>query len=406
MEGALGRTAPTAQGYSTGLASLRGLAACVVVFYHALLVFRVGGYDEPHRMPLDLADPDLAVLHGLLGLFNGANAVILFFVLSGTVLTLSLERAEPLSGRVLTSYYVRRAFRILPLLAFVALVAAAAHSLIGDHGELAAGTSWMAAYYSHSPNIFEVAANVIGWSNSLNSPTWTIRVEILASLFFPLLFVWRCNPLVIGLTTIGLALFAFAKLPEIKLNVYLIAFYLGALVPLVGDRLKGVVARVPAFVLLAVIAGAIGLAAGVDRLYKPWVHQEAVRVLLIAPCAAILVGLVYAGFGRSFLARRVFVFLGDISYSIYLIHFGIIFALAYLFAPLLPRTLSPWEALTANVLLGVLALLVTIPVAAFTYNALERPAQEIGRRLSKRLTGRARSAYSATAHRPRPSPQG
>ena len=76
--------------FSNSLASLRGTAASFVVIYHAFLLFKVSGLDTPQRHGLNFSEPFHMLVHGLIGFFNGPAAVVLFFVLSGTVLTLSL----------------------------------------------------------------------------------------------------------------------------------------------------------------------------------------------------------------------------------------------------------------------------------------------------------------------------
>ncbi|WP_420391633.1 acyltransferase family protein [Acuticoccus sp.] len=378
-------------GFSVGLESLRGIAASLVVLYHAMLVFQVGLHGEPHRTPMDVSDPALFALHALMAVFNGPNAVILFFVLSGTVLTLSLDRAGAVSGRGLVGYYVRRLFRIMPLLAFVALLAVVAHLMIAAREPLSTGTDWMQAYYRHEPGLGELVLNAIGWSNSLNSPTWTIRIEILASLVFPLLYVLRGSPAIVAAMLVALSALAFANLEPVRFHVFLISFYLGALIPLVAPRVEALMERVGPFAVVTVVVAAIGFAAAAERLYRPWVHVEPARVLLISGAAAVLVCAVYCGIGKRLLNTRVFAFLGKVSYSVYLIHFGVLFAVAYAVAPYLPQELDPFSAVAANVALGIVCLPITVAMSALSHRLVEKPFQNVGRTVSRKLIGGLRT---------------
>ena len=133
---------------------------------------------------------------------------------------------------------------------------------------------------------------------------------------------------------------------------------------------------------LLVIVVLMAWAAAVGRLYKPWIHVEPVRVLLVSPAVALLVAVVYRGVLERRFSTRALTFLGEISYSTYLIHFGVIFTMLYAVAPHLPGSLSPLEALGSNLLLSVLALALTIPIAFLTYTFVEKPFQQLGRRLA------------------------
>src|SRR5206468_1693138 len=66
------------------------------------------------------------------GWANGRLGVAVFFVLSGYLITTLLLREKDRKGRVsLTSFYQRRAFRILPLYYFVLLLYVGLYIVIG-----------------------------------------------------------------------------------------------------------------------------------------------------------------------------------------------------------------------------------------------------------------------------------
>lgn len=141
------------------LDGLRGLAALSVAVGHCASV--AGGLGPAYRMTLATApDANLqdAVFRLLHIVFHADAAVIVFFVLSGLVLSRSLRHRD--DGIV--SYVVRRAFRLVP-------VAAASAILIGY---LTPGSSWA-----------QIFGASIFYDTSLNGVLWTLQIEVWGSLW-------------------------------------------------------------------------------------------------------------------------------------------------------------------------------------------------------------------------------
>jgi peptidoglycan/LPS O-acetylase OafA/YrhL len=374
------------QGFSNELHAMRGLAASAVVMFHALLIFRGGEFDDPHRLRLDFGEGWLVLNHFLIGLVNGHGAVILFFVLSGTVLALSLDRARRLDAASLASFYVRRGFRLFPLLIVVSLAAAALHIYYFDDAAFSSTTSWMGGYYNHVPTGREVTLNAVGLSNSLNAPAWTITVEIVASMVFPLLYVLSLRNRYILPTVVLLTIMLFTPAAR-DIHNYFLCFYLGALIPRLGGGAVAIFHRVPRIVRALATVGALLVLGRFERFTFPEVHMESLEVFAMTLAATFIVGVVYHGSGWSLLRSRLLMFLGEISYGIYLIHFGVLFVLAHLLAPHL-SDLAPPEAILWNLALGAATLLVTIMLATITYYSFERPCQRLGRELSIQISER------------------
>jgi len=80
----------------TELQSLRGIAAVTVMIGHCFISYGPS-----------------ALLMGLSCFFNGRAAVAVFFVLSGYVLTRSLQKSR-FDGAAVLGFYVRRGFRLYP----------------------------------------------------------------------------------------------------------------------------------------------------------------------------------------------------------------------------------------------------------------------------------------------------
>lgn len=375
--------------FSQSLAGLRGLAASIVVVYHAMLIFRVGDADDPHRLPVATAEPTLLVVHLLIDvLFNGAAAVVLFFVLSGTVLAMSMDRTGS-HLRDLPSYFVRRASRLFPLLVVVTLASAAMHLYYFQPQDLPATTSWMGNYFAHEPEMREILGNALGASNSLNSPAWTIRVELIASALFPALYVLAGRRAFVLGTLVLLTVLAF--MPPLSyrfhyFHMFLISFFVGALIPRHGAAIAQRFDRLPGIARVALCAVLVGTALAFRRLVSPHNHVDPLSVLVMTAAAAFVVAVVLHGRSGRMLEAPVFVRLGDISYGVYLIHFAVLFALAHALAPALPPMMTPTQALAANLALAVATLAITIPLAILTYRLVERPCQDLGRRGAKKVS--------------------
>lgn len=88
------------------LQAARGLAAAVVVIHHCSYLYQT---PVPFRLVMDI-------------LFNAHAAIVLFFVLSGYVLSASMLR-RPVDTQSVVAFYVRRLFRIYPAVFVVSLLA-------------------------------------------------------------------------------------------------------------------------------------------------------------------------------------------------------------------------------------------------------------------------------------------
>ena len=371
--------------FSETLGSLRGLAASVVVLYHGLMICRLGTIDDAHDLPVDLSSPVLVAQHALLGLFNGSAAVVLFFVLSGTVLSLSMAREPRLAPREVAAYYVKRGFRLGPLLAVVAMIAGLLHLRYFGPEEYAFATTWMNWHFKHDPSIEEIAANAIGWSDSLNSPAWTIFVEIVASVLFPVLF-FLAGPGKPRLAVFAaLVVLAFMPLPLRGVHMFIMCFYAGALIPSVGGAVALRFGALPRWARVASIGFALAALGWFQRLYAPAAFTDPLVVLVSTLAATFLVTVVYFDPGARLLRSRSLLFLGEVSYGLYLTHLLVLFVIVHALAPYIAGPFPPWQAIAVNLAFGLVAFAATVPIATASYYLLERPFQDIGRTIARRI---------------------
>jgi peptidoglycan/LPS O-acetylase OafA/YrhL len=373
------------------LDSLRGLAALIVVFHHCLVTFPL--FWSVYQHPADTA------LMRILGnspvhlLWDGPEFVLVFFTLSGFVLSLPFWGGKSLTYR---QFLVRRVFRIYPTYLVAVTIGAILMSLLST-GPLTGLSAWSAQFWNRPltwttafDHVFLMAS---AGNNYIDTPVWSLVVEMHASLIFPLLILAIRRS---GAATFAAALaLAFAGDWAARLDPggypfltsfattlsYLWLFVVGASMARHRASLAAAVARVP------VPLQALVLAAALVALNAIWQFGAGETWRFVAQTGAIV--LVAAAAFMSWVGRALDVaplrWLGKISYSLYLIHFIVLFTLLYAFRA---------EVTFLRILIAVPTL--SILAAALLYRFVEVPSIAWGHRLSApRPSPPARAAVAA-----------
>jgi len=363
------------------LDSLRGLAAFTVVLFHFSLL---GSPDSNYlffRTPLRL-------------LVAGPQAVILFFLLSGFVLTLPYQRRSSLGY---ASFLLKRICRIyLPYLGALALAVLGDRYLPG-HGPYKSyylNLTWSVPVTIHLIRQHILFIGSYDWAQ-LNLAFWSLVNEMRISLAFPFIAVavlrgrnaWilfsafamslACFPLatvfwkVFPLSTANTALRSTLTLH------YAALFVIGSLIaknlPAINrwySRSSTLQSALLAFT--ALLFYFFGSASSiVQRFPAP---KELYDWPVALGSAIIIVLAINSRPFHRFLTSRTIHHLGKISYSLYLIHGTVLFALVHTLYHRVP---------TAALLLPYLGI--TLAVTEVFYHAVERPAMLLGRRLTSPL---------------------
>ena len=321
----------------------------------------------------------LAVLFYHLGIRyarNGFVGVDVFYVISGYLIT-SLLMKDLLAGRFsIVSFYERRVRRIFPALFAVVAFCILASSVLFDPRELAAFGKTLLATTSFVSNLyFWHSAKPLGYFDTevVSIPllhTWSLAVEEQFYLFFPLtlylLFRYAKKTLPVWLLLLSAASFA--------LNLWttqhqpVVAFYW--ITPRAWELLVGALLALKALPLLRSrilreIAALVGLAMILSAVCLRWKGVPFPGALVLLPCLGSCL-VIYAGeagpsFATRVLSLRPIVFIGVISYSLYLWHWPLI-----VFSEHLPFRLAG-NSLIAFVLPSSLAL------AFISFEFIERP---------------------------------
>ena len=341
------------------LDSLRGVAALVVVIYHFSLVVP-GVFDAvQHVYPLRIVT-------------GGPTAVLVFFVLSGLVLYLSLLRHDR-DGYLI--FAVRRLTRLyLPVAAAVLL--SAALYLTMPAVDLSPLKGWITRFsWTDPPSLGLLAGHLLLLDpdrfHSLDNPMWSLVVEVRLSLLFPLVAAgirWRATPVVLGCCAVSWTcryLMAtghqVALIDPVFTLQFLDLFAIGAALARHAEAVTRALRRVPWPVVAVVLLIALGrLGRFTDQL------RYVGAILLVA------VSFSYPSLARLY-GLRPFVWLGDRSFSLYLVHVPLLLAIVHLGEGRAP----------IGIVLAA-AMVVCLIGAELFWLAVERPAMRLGRRLSRR----------------------
>lgn len=337
----------------TSLDGLRGVAALVVLFHHALLTmwgFAAVYWGLP--FPDFVAPLAYTPLHAF---WAGQEAVLVFFVLSGVVLVLPARRRRSIDW---LAYYPSRLIRLyLPVVFAVAfaVVLVRLWPRIVDGGD----SPWI-QMHNEAPTLAAAVHNsfLLNGTTWLNSPLWSLQWEVVFSLLLPV-YVWIAlrwgqrywlviGALLVALTVLGDNI-------GVRALIYLPYFGLGALIAVNLDRLRGVARRFSRsrrsnLLQMAIVVGAVLLLT-----FRWWPGR-----LLPAPLASYSGAIVAAGAvavvlvavclpnARAALSSRVLVATGTVSFSLYLVHEPILVTLAVV----APADMS-WIAPVAGIPLAI-----------------------------------------------------
>lgn len=353
-------TAPAAPKYLESVHLLRGIAAFLVVIHHS-----IGWY------PLPLLDGAFAFLdpHGELGRLG----VVVFFVISGFVLPLSLDGNY--TARFFPKFLAKRFIRIEPTYLISMIFAAGilfAKTRLAPHGE-----AWI-------PDVGQIAAHllyVIPFTHYqwLNDVYWTLAIEfqyyILIGLLFPVFrYASRRSPFLMGACVIvfaSMVLLANA-VPQIGLLKQAPYFAMGLLA---FDLFRNP-QRFHFALVLAI--GLVGLGF--------WQELKLVHLLVALGSGLLIV------YWRPVLHS--WRWLGTISYSLYVIHYPLTTVINQSAPRIFTGSLS-WMLYFVP-LVGIFCSLIA---AWMLYRFVEGPTQKISKVIQYRNEnqgGRSKATMTAT----------
>jgi peptidoglycan/LPS O-acetylase OafA/YrhL len=360
------------------LDSVRGVAALTVVFHHFSKICSPSVVRVIDRTPLRL-------------LAAGHQAVILFFLLSGFVLTLPYKRKGRLNYG---PFLLKRVCRI-----YLPYLGALAFAILCDlhfSGPSHSNSYWINRTWSAPVTTSLVVQHILflgnyDWSQ-FNTAFWSLVYEMRISLVFPLLALavlrLRAVWVILSAAALSLAFYPLAILFSSVLHLssrdaainsmltlhYAAFFLIGSLVAKHLDVINRRYAQ-----LSSLQAGSIAL---VSLVLYGFANASSIVQRFSIPgdlydwgtAAGAIMLIVFAMNSRpfhSFLTSRTIHHLGQISYSLYLIHGTILFVLIHTLLGRVPTSI-----------LLLIYLSVTLLVTEIFYRLIERPTMLLGRRLT------------------------
>lgn len=365
------------------LDSLRGLAALTVLLHHLLLAMP---QKNAFTTALEVTPARLFV--------NGHGAVILFFLLSGFVLSLPV-----LNGNTppYFSFFIKRLFRIyVPYLVTICITIYIAIFLY--QGTLPEFNSFINQSWKNASDPSLIAEHILFIGNphtiSYNPVIWTLIHELRISIVFPfvVLMVKNLNPL--ASLIVCFLLTSIAGLDGMLFNLpsngyhssyfdslhYLSIFIIGSLIAKHRKQLMDLYRHSKASLKWTVLVAALLFYNYSEVLNKDFfkrVFDTPYNFYLseygIAVGAAVFIVASLASTKLSSgLTHPGFVFLGKISYSLYLTHLVVMLT----FAHALHGRLS-------NVMILSISFIGAIIVAAVCWFMIERPSMQLGKYLTR-----------------------
>jgi peptidoglycan/LPS O-acetylase OafA/YrhL len=320
----------------------------------------------------------------VLRVLNGGLGVVIFYVLSGYLITMLALREEEARGRLdFISFYIRRTFRIFPLyyvvLATYAFLILVLKDSIEKSGRFVHALPYYVLYLQEIPY----------FRHSFRMPfyqCWSLGVEEKFYLFWPLIFfgVLALAKELRGIVTgVLIVLLCFSPVFPTAIRWYQLEHFayilMGALLALILEEPSGFALMQRLGTPGVVVTMGLILPLQLTRLQAT--PRATARTVYAVVFMVFLGGLVSnEGPIQRLLSNRLIGFVGELSYGIYLVQL--------LCINIAEKVFPPHKGLVIPAY--VLTCLISILVAFILNRTVERPMIRIGRLLRPRIKAESR----------------
>jgi len=351
------------------LDGLRGVAAVTVFF--------------GHYMSIKIHEPLYSTLYPtpIAVLFNGNAAVMFFFVLSGFVLSLPfIDNKKPLS---LAEFYLKRFFRIFPAFIFAIIFSVVLKEFVFDKNGMLSFSEWIKASWMwgwNKESVKEILKTflLIGPhfnENFIDQTIWSLIIEMKMSIILPFFIIIAARG---GVVFNVIFLFVITSLSYDHQYWALPIFYLGVLSAKYKWQIISEIRKLNLIYVFAAFLVAIFLYNNAWELSHFHMQIKSPDKItcsnyFVAIGSGIIMFIVMAREKLSrILESSFFTFLGNISYSFYLIHFPLLLTMASLFSARFSYSLFYIFSLT---------IIAAFVVGYLMFIFIERPFQRFAARL-------------------------
>jgi peptidoglycan/LPS O-acetylase OafA/YrhL len=374
------------------LDSVRGLAALFVLLSHT-----AGEFAWPTAYAAAESLPFISII------FSGKEAVCMFFVLSGYVLSKPyLAPADAAAPRklFLPAFYLRRLTRIWLPWFFVFVASILAQKYLFSHPLTNPPVSkWWHQFWQAPVSLRGFVAQCLFLQHNVTRELlvqdWSLGVELKGSLLIPvaiLLLQGRRLHFLLGLAAvlwIGL-----------DTGYYYVSFIIGVMLARFGDTFSARLGQSGRLMKTLILF--LGLA--LYQVFEParaTFHEglfcQCGWIVSSIGCAVVLLSVFSSPWLQQWLSSKPMIFLGRVSYSVYLLQVIIILCLL----PPLIRLLNVWGVVNRPALFTLTLLAsvtVTVGCAALMYRWIEVPAIDLGHWLSREMQQRFQNKRLVPCH--------
>lgn len=314
---------------------------------------------------------------------GGFTGVDVFFVISGYVITGSLVGREPETFRhFLLGFYRRRVVRILPALLVFLVVFSLASVLFIPYSWLSTQNVWTAlAAVWGAGNLALLRGEDGYFADRVHfnpfTHTWSLGVEEQFYLIYPLIFYFfllnreerriRGSLVLLALTALSLliAVIQTADSPNAAFYLLPARFWQIATGAVLFQLLATMPSPLPDRLARAFAWSGFGLVVAGFVLARPGLIPFPMAVVTVLGASLLIAGLRQSGVNRSLVANALrhpaSVYIGRVSYSLYLWHWGVI-------------VLMRWTVGVDSPLLIAVAGVLSFALADASFRIVERPA--------------------------------
>ncbi|MGN5648391.1 acyltransferase family protein [Bacillus sp. Brlt_9] len=366
------------------LDSIRGISSLVVMIGHHLMIFSVfQNYsyqdNKPFVMYLLKETPARLIFS------SGNESVIIFFVLSGFVLYRSIQNNYDSYG----SFLLKRICRIYIPYIVAILIAILCQTTMSEYG-ISHLSEWFNRSWTIESSLSLIVQHIllVGKYNTdaYNGVIWSLVHEMRISMIFPLVLMVCLRKTLRGSL---LSLFSFSICSVVILLLfhssltltsyaltlhYTVLFLLGALVAkykknvivFYSNRTKN---EKIAWFLFAILLYMYEGLIGEIKLLNNFIFRD--YVVAISACLFVILSLSVSTLS-SLLRNKYLLYLGKISYSLYLYHIISLFSLIYMLHEILPLPI-----------ILIFSLVFSFILAMLSYIFVEKFAFRVGKYVTK-----------------------
>lgn len=365
--------------------SIRGIACLAVVFSHLSLTF----YPYLHHFDLDQKPENQWVYmihHSPFGFwYSGTAAVFVFFVLSGFVLSYSICRSQNIPKKIEIMAVKRYPRLAIPV--FLSCILAWATKKFVEI-DASGVNAWFQSYvdqplslgkaiYEGSIGSFLFAASDSNWV------LWTMQIELFGSfLLFLLLFLYQYNKNLFFIASIAFPVAAYFKDETFFFGMS--SFVIGIYIYLYGKSVKFAVA-LPMFIVGLYLAGAHNTSHAYTWIQR-YLGEKTYDYCNFLSGFFIVYSVLMSAKLSDILDKKLFVWLGRLSFSIYLLHMVMIYLVCVpVFNLLLQAHFSFDLAVISSIMI---CMAVTLFFAHFYSEYVDSFAINISNKLAKLLVNK------------------